>query len=419
MSNKAIRVENLGKQYQIGQTIRHDTLRDQLASGISRLIRRNATHSTSTDKRTFWALDDISFELEKGEVLGIIGKNGAGKSTLLKVISQITKPTRGRIEIRGRVGSLLEVGTGFHSELTGRENVYMNASILGMTREEIRRKFDEIVAFAEVERFIDTPIKRYSSGMQMRLAFAVAAHIEPEILVVDEVLAVGDAEFQKKSLGRMNMAASEGRTVLFVSHNMAAVRSMCSQVLWLKDGKVEQLGDTTSTIDDYLFHAYRQSETQIETLNLPRVPPFDCEELWLTYVELHTQSGSPIIYTDEEIKLTIRFLVNEPLEDVVLGAAIDSQDNVRIFDLIHLDTFEPIRKLAPGTYEAQCVAKNMLLPGTYWLHVGIRTASSRINDTIMNLLSFSVESREQVDSIYVHQRYGMIHMPSTWEYHSI
>ena len=229
MSDVAIHVENLSKQYQIGQLHRrNDTLRDAIMAGLGRL--RRPSHSANQNQKssgTFWALKDVSFEVKRGEVMGIIGHNGAGKSTLLKILSRITEPSSGRAEIHGRVGSLLEVGTGFHQELTGRENVYLSGAMLGMRREEIDRKFDEIVDFAGVEKFLDTPIKRYSSGMNVRLGFAVAAHLEPEILLIDEVLAVGDAEFQKKCLGKMGDVAREGRTVLFVSHKMGAVLSLC------------------------------------------------------------------------------------------------------------------------------------------------------------------------------------------------
>ena len=229
MTDVAIRVENLGKRYRIGTAQqRHDTLRDALMHNLRSTLhwpRRNG-HANSSD--TFWALKDVSFEVKRGEVVGIIGRNGAGKSTLLKVLSRITDPTEGSVDMYGRVGSLLEVGTGFHPELTGSDNIYLNGAILGMKRAEIIRKFDEIVAFAEVEKFIDTPVKHYSSGMYVRLAFAVAAHLEPEILLVDEVLAVGDAEFQKKCLGKMGQVAKEGRTVLFVSHNMGAIGSLCN-----------------------------------------------------------------------------------------------------------------------------------------------------------------------------------------------
>ncbi|PYJ68963.1 MAG: ABC transporter ATP-binding protein, partial [Verrucomicrobia bacterium] len=252
MSNIAIRVDDLSKQYTIGLAQRrHDTLRDQIMDSLRSIFRSNGHGSTSGRKcsgasTTIWALKNISFEIKHGEVVGIIGRNGAGKSTLLKILSRITDPTTGRVEIYGRVGSLLEVGTGFHGELTGRENIYLNGAILGMRRGEIENKFDQIVAFAEVEKFIDTPVKRYSSGMYVRLAFAVAAHLEPELLIVDEVLSVGDAAFQRKCLGKMSDVAREGRTVLFVSHNMLAVKHLCGRALLLEGGCT--VADDTSEV---------------------------------------------------------------------------------------------------------------------------------------------------------------------------
>jgi lipopolysaccharide transport system ATP-binding protein len=257
----AVRVEGLGKKYVIGHEVgreRYIALRDVIGRTAKNLVRattdmlhgRAIVIGDTTEE--FWALKDINFEVKHGEAVGIIGRNGAGKSTLLKVLSRITDPTEGRVEIRGRVTSLLEVGTGFHPELTGRENITLNGAILGMTRAEIRRKFDDIVAFAEIEKFLDTPVKRYSSGMYVRLAFAVAAHLEPDILVVDEVLAVGDAEFQKKCLGRMGEVAQRGRTVLFVSHNMAALRKLCGQALLLTKGRCGELGPSDVIISNYL-----------------------------------------------------------------------------------------------------------------------------------------------------------------------
>jgi homopolymeric O-antigen transport system ATP-binding protein len=244
-----IRATGVSKQYRLGGPVRRsNSLRESIVESLQR--RRKA--AAEEQDTLFWALDNVSFELGRGEVLGLIGRNGAGKSTLLKVLSRITEPTAGRIELHGRIASLLEVGTGFHPELTGRENVYLNGTILGMRKREIDRKFDEIVSFAEVERFIDTPVKRYSSGMYVRLAFAVAAHLEPEILVVDEVLAVGDAEFQKKCLGKISDVAHAGRTVLFVSHNMAAMRGLCPRALLLSRGRVVLDGGTEDVIAEYL-----------------------------------------------------------------------------------------------------------------------------------------------------------------------
>jgi len=246
-----IKVENLSKQYRIGARRNpHPTLRESIAGAVRAPLNWLGRNGHSEDN-TIWALKDLSFEVMPGEVVGIIGRNGAGKSTLLKILSRITEPTTGQVDLYGRVGSLLEVGTGFHTELSGRENIYLNGAILGMNRSEIDRKFDEIVAFAEVEKFIDTPVKQYSSGMYMRLAFAVAAHLEPEILVVDEVLAVGDAAFQKKCLGKMEDVAREGRTVLFVSHNMGAVSNLCKTGMFIDKGKIAFLGNVQKAIDCY------------------------------------------------------------------------------------------------------------------------------------------------------------------------
>src|ERR1700747_1304075 len=257
-----IHAEGLGKKYLIGHAAereRYVALRDVLVRGAHNIWRKTADMARGRaivggdTVEAFWALKDVSFEVKRGEVLGIIGRNGAGKSTLLKILSRITEPSEGRVMIKGRVASLLEVGTGFHPELPGRENIYLNGAILGMTRVEIRRKFDEIVAFADVEKFLDTPVKRYSSGMYVRLAFAVAAHLEPEILVIDEVLAVGDAEFQRKCLGKMeSVSRGEGRTVLFVSHNMAAVEALCSSAMWLNNGRTSEIGESTRVINTYL-----------------------------------------------------------------------------------------------------------------------------------------------------------------------
>ena len=261
MSDLALSVQNLSKRYTISAgKPRHNTLRDQIAYGVKQLFGGNkarrpaddhAASCTSTPE-TFWALKDVSLQVTHGEVLGIIGRNGAGKSTLLKILSRITEPTSGRAELYGRVASLLEVGTGFHPELSGRENVYLNGSILGMTRKDLARQFDQIVAFAEIERFIDTPVKHYSSGMYVRLAFAVAAHLDPEILVVDEVLAVGDAMFQEKCLAAMRDTASSGRTVLFVSHNMASIQHLCSRAVLLKDGRIVEDGPPRDVVKSYL-----------------------------------------------------------------------------------------------------------------------------------------------------------------------
>src|SRR6202167_2644234 len=284
MSGPVIRVEGLGKRYRLGGGLRHTALRNLLGdalrvplrilSGRSRASRNpadspaanvpaDAAPAINGHSRFIWALKDVNFEVRQGEVVGLIGRNGAGKSTLLKILARITRPTEGHAEIHGRVGSLLEVGTGFHSELTGRENVYMSGAILGMRKTEIDRKFDEIVAFSEVERFLDTPLKHYSSGMQMRLAFAVAAHLEPEILFIDEVLAVGDASFQKKCLGKMNEVTNEGRTIVFVSHNTAALRKLCPRAILIEGGRIVENGHSDEVVSHYLQNSL---DSKLETV---------------------------------------------------------------------------------------------------------------------------------------------------------
>jgi len=276
MSDIAIRVDGLGKQYRIGKRERYRTLRDTVTDALAvpfravgSLLRSSAVRESEANLDRFWALRDVSFEVPRGAVVGIIGRNGAGKSTLLKILSRITDPTKGRIELHGRVGSLLEVGTGFHPELSGRENIVLNGAILGMRKAEIARKFDEIVAFAEVDQFIDTPVKHYSSGMYMRLAFAVAAHLEPEILIVDEVLAVGDSQFQKKCLGKMEDVAKQGRTVLFVSHNLPSIESLCQQVVLLAHGRIDRVGSPHAIIEHYLTSDLSANASDVSLSNHP------------------------------------------------------------------------------------------------------------------------------------------------------
>src|SRR5437763_16655844 len=255
MSDAIITVENLGKKYSLRhqRNERYTALRDVIAEKALGFFKNlKSGNGVSVSKEDFWALKDVSFEVQRGEVVGIIGRNGAGKSTLLKILSRITEPTEGRVRIKGRVASLLEVGTGFHPELTGRENIFLNGSILGMTKAEIKSKFDEIVAFAETEKFLDTPVKRYSSGMYVRLAFAVAAHLEPEILIVDEVLAVGDAQFQQKCLGKMEEVSKGGRTVLFVSHHLPSIQRLCSHGVYLQAGAISVAGTAHKAIESYL-----------------------------------------------------------------------------------------------------------------------------------------------------------------------
>jgi lipopolysaccharide transport system ATP-binding protein len=320
----AIRVENLGKKYQIARQSsarRYQTLRDDLMS-LPRALYAKIRGKTR-DSEDFWALRDVSFDVKQGEVLGIIGRNGAGKSTLLKILARITDPTTGSADIFGRVGSLLEVGTGFHAELTGRENIYLSGAVLGMRRAEVRRKFDEIVDFAEVEKFIDTPAKHYSSGMYMRLAFAVAAHLEPEILIVDEVLAVGDAAFQRKCLGKMSEVAGEGRTVLFVSHNMAAVQQLCQTGIVLQAGQVSFWGNIINAIS-----RYSQDIETIKTVNLAeRLDRMGSQWLKFYSVRIFDKSGLEQKQVMSGQDIYIRFYYEST--KVLQGVSVNIAFNVR------------------------------------------------------------------------------------------
>ena len=304
MSTLAIRAENLSKKYRIGAREAYKTFREMLIDSAVAPFRRLKNIGKPIPKEEIiWALQDVSFEVKEGEVIGIIGRNGAGKTTLLRILSRITEPTKGRVTLKGRVASLLEVGTGFHPELTGHENIYLNGAILGMDRYEISRKFDEIVAFAEIARFLDTPVKRYSSGMYMRLAFAVAAHLDPEILLIDEVLAVGDAAFQKKCLGKMEDVAKEGRTVLFVSHNMGAVESLCNRAYLLDHGQVVQSGETQNVVSSYLAKNYQQNENPFSNClhkgnGKIRVISFHMESPDAELMRV-AKSGKPVIFNFE------------------------------------------------------------------------------------------------------------------------
>lgn len=339
MSDIAIRCEGLSKRYQLGQRENYRALRDTITETLTaparyarRLFASRADAEAEAAAQTLWALKDVSFDIKHGEVVGIIGRNGAGKSTLLKILSRITQPTSGDIYLNGRVGSLLEVGTGFHAELTGRENIFLSGAILGMKRTEITRKFDEIVAFAEIEKFLDTPVKRYSSGMYVRLAFAVAAHLEPEILVVDEVLAVGDAQFQKKCLGKMNEVSKEGRTVLFVSHNMGTIMQLCKSCLLLDKGQLAARGKPSAIVEKYYdqakTHAYHKDTSEADIF-LKQI--FTCDAAG------HAQSNFAH-HEDLHIRLTIG--VNKFSAKQNIGLCLLRQDKKRVFTVNKkLDSF--------------------------------------------------------------------------------
>ncbi len=381
MSDVAVRVENLSKLYRIGQTIGYKTLRESLTSVFSSPFRRfhsarqplplNSELSVNSQHSDYiWALKGVSFEIVQGEAVGIIGRNGSGKSTLLKILSFITSPTEGYAEIRGRVASILEVGTGFHPELTGRENIYLNGAILGMKRKEIDYRFPEIVEFSGVEKFIDTPLKRYSSGMQVRLAFAVAAHLMPDILLVDEVLAVGDAEFQKKCLGKMGDITSGGRTVLFVSHNMLAIRQLCQRAILLEAGAVAADGMATEVIEEYL-RSFPKSEAgvSVESLirQLPPDPTFQLEDIILI------QDGQPIgdrVLNGEPLEIEIRYQVLERTTGLrVFFDLCDSEDTL-ILRSFHDEDSDGIPTMDSGHYVSRAVIPaNLLAPIFYELRV--------------------------------------------------
>lgn len=407
MSDVAIAVENLGKQYRIGAAQqnggrhRYKSLRDTVviaASAPIRILRSHKSRETtdkSKDENTFWALKDLSFEIKRGEVVGIVGRNGAGKSTLLKILSRITEPTTGQVRLHGRVASLLEVGTGFHPELTGRENIFMNGAILGMKREEIQRKFDEIVAFAEVEKFLDTAIKHYSSGMYVRLAFAVAAHLEQEILVVDEVLAVGDAEFQKKCLGKMSDVARSGRTVLFVSHNLSTVKNLCTTGILLKDGHLSNSGTTTEVCAAYLTAQQNHicgGDVSLTSARIPRRGEGSATIQRLRLVRADGTIGNNFLF-GEPIEVHIYTNASRMLRDYIVGFSIDSIDGQTILCSNHYDSL-PRCSMSPGAHVFSCVVDDLwLAPGRYSITAAITSGDQqRPIDWIPNAAQFEIES---------------------------
>jgi len=333
MNDAVIHVERLGKRYQLGvKREAYGTLRDTIASAVQAPLRMLRDRGRKHTSEEFWALRDVSFSIKRGEVLGIIGRNGAGKSTLLKILARVTYPSVGRAEIIGRIGSLLEVGTGFHPELTGRENIYLNGAILGMRKTEIQQKFDEIVEFAEIQQFLDTPVKRYSSGMFMRLAFSVAAHLEPEILVVDEVLAVGDAAFQKKSLGKMGSVAKEGRTVLFVSHNMLAIENLCSEAICLEAGRIVKQGRPAEVIDSYLRNALPVMTERF----WPEPPERDqTKNAWLHCLRVRPVEGSATDRITVRIPIAVEFEYwnADPTARVSISFSLYNEHEVLLFDI--------------------------------------------------------------------------------------
>ena len=421
----AISVKNLSKQYVIGaaQTkFRYNMLRDVIVDTINAPVKLAKALIGKSDRRAnknyVWALDDVSFDLEEGKVLGIVGRNGAGKSTLLKILSRITDPTRGTVTVRGRVGSLLEVGTGFHPELTGRENIYMNGAILGMKRTEIDSKFDEIVDFSEVTQFIDTPVKRYSSGMYLRLAFAVAAHLEPEILVVDEVLAVGDAEFQRKCLGKMGDVAQEGRTVLFVSHNMSAILRLTNEAIVLNKGKLIMRAPTQQAVDFYLSSG--QSQAGERTWDADEIPASTAP---FTPIRLTVREGRgrvvDTIRSTEPVTLEFEYRLSAPITGLRVGFYLSTMRGEYVltsFDTDEPGLFEKHSTRNPGSYISRAVLPpDIFNEGRY--SVGVNASSFGVRRYFMdeNALAFNVDISGAPGTQWPEPRVGPIRPRLEWK----
>lgn len=418
MTDIAIRVDNLGKKYRIGtMQTRYNTLRDSIvraAQWPGRVI-REGFHS---DDEIIWALKDVSFDVKKGEVLGVIGRNGAGKSTLLKILSRVTEPTVGHAEIHGWVGSLLEVGTGFHPELTGRENIFLNGAILGMKRLEIERKFDEIVDFSGVEKFIDTPVKRYSSGMYLRLAFAVAAHLEPEILVVDEVLAVGDAEFQRKCLGKMSDVAQEGRTVMFVSHNMSAILRLTEKTLVLDNGKIIYSAPSSQAVDYYLTSGFeRKGEVSWKDKDIPpEAAPF--RPIALRVCNINGDIVDTVRSVDP-VTIEVEYSLSQPITSLRIGIYLMTTHGEHIFTSFDIDEqkkFEEFVERKAGRYISRCeIPADLLNEGRYIL--GVNASSFRIKRYFQDeyAMAFTVDGTGAPGKQWAESRQGLLRPRLTWQ----
>jgi lipopolysaccharide transport system ATP-binding protein len=421
----AISVNNLGKQYKIGAAetkFRYNMLRDVIVDTVSAPVRLAKAMIGKSDRRMnqnfVWALKDVSFDLEEGKVLGIVGRNGAGKSTLLKILSRVTEPTTGTVSVRGRVGSLLEVGTGFHPELTGRENIYMNGAILGMKRSEIDSKFDEIVDFSEVTQFIDTPVKRYSSGMYLRLAFAVAAHLEPEILVVDEVLAVGDAEFQKKCLGKMGDVAQQGRTILFVSHNMSAILRLTEEAIVLNKGQLIMRGPSQEAVDFYLSSGQSQAGERIwDADEVPAASqPFTPISL-----KVKERSGKVVdtVRSTEPVTLELEYKLDSSITGLRVGLYVSTMRGEYIFTSFDTDTpalYETFDTRTAGHYVSRAeIPADIFNEGRYM--VGVNASSFGVRRYFMdeNALAFNVDISGAPGTQWGEPRVGPIRPRLNWE----
>jgi lipopolysaccharide transport system ATP-binding protein len=425
----AISVKNLGKRYQIGAAetkFRYNMLRDVIMDTVYAPVRIAKALVGKSERRSnqnfVWALDDVSFDLEEGRVLGIVGRNGAGKSTLLKILSRVTEPTVGTVSVRGRVGSLLEVGTGFHPELSGRENIYMNGAILGMKRTEIDKKFDEMVDFSEVGQFIDTPVKRYSSGMYLRLAFAVAAHLEPEILVVDEVLAVGDAEFQRKCLGKMNDVAQQGRTVLFVSHNMSAILRLTQEAIVLKKGRLTKRAPTTEAVDFYLSSGQAESGQRVwEADDIPAAS----EPFRPVAIRLKDRGGKVVdtIRSTEPVTVEWEYQINAPITGLRVGMYLSTMRGEYVFTAFDTDDpeqYEQFGTRQAGRYVSRCeIPADFFNEGRYSL--GVNASSFGVKRYFMdeNALSFNVDISGAPGMQWAELRQGPVRPRLNWKIEKI
>jgi len=417
MSDIAIHVENLSKQYRLGASLaQYQTLRDRISGVFSNPLKHLGNAQGAGGER-IWALQDVSFDVQRGQALGIIGRNGAGKSTLLKILSRVTDPTGGQADIRGRVGSLLEVGTGFHPELTGRENIYLNGAILGMKRTEIDRKFDEIVDFSEVSAFIDTPVKRYSSGMQLRLAFAVAAHLEPEILVIDEVLAVGDADFQRKCLGKMNDVTRQGRTILFVSHNMSAILRLTEETLVIEKGRLTLRAPTAQAVDYYLSRGFSQ-EGQRKWL--AEDIPADSTPFKPIALRVLNQQGavSDTVRSTEATTVELEYQLDSAMTGLRVGIYLLSTRGEYIFTSFDTDDpalFERYATRPAGHYTSRCVIPaNFLNEGRYFLAVNASVFRIRRYFQDDQAMSFNVDGTGAPGKQWPEPRPGSVRPALTW-----
>jgi lipopolysaccharide transport system ATP-binding protein len=395
MTQPSIKVENLSKQYRLGETLRYRTLRESLMKRVRAPLQgfrpRHEKKGSDPGPRTIWALKDVGFEVQPGEVVGVIGRNGAGKSTLLKVLSKITAPTAGRIELRGRVGSLLEIGTGFHPELTGRENIYLYGAILGMRRWEVTRKFDEIVAFAELKNFVDTPVKRYSSGMYMRLAFAVAAHLETEILLVDEVLAVGDAAFQEKCIGKMGDVSKHGRTVLFVSHNMSSIATLCESALLIDSGKIEFWGSAPVTVGKYLSTLHSNS-TSLELRRYQnRKGTGEAKIVKAALLDAEKRLCNRFSYGDD-ILFEYDIEAVRKCPKLITVVWIKTATGIPVLHLANQDDPRSSPFSVSSRKRIRCCMKNcLLIPGTYFVSFWIAPNHYSDVDIVYDALQFKME----------------------------